>query len=245
MYTTSSEPLYVNDLVIDVRPVPGRRSVRLTVERDARIVAAVPPGTEQESLEVLIRTRLPWLYGKVRDREADVEQRPHRRFLDGEGFYYLGRSYRLKTVDAAPRPVALAEGRIRLRRDRSDSATEDLVAWYIERGRHWLPRRVGPWAECLEAPSVGLSVRPLGYRWGSCSSRGAVNIHWAAMQLPAALVDYVLVHELAHIHEPNHSATFWRRVARALPDYASRKERLEEWGAGLWLPPGTGPSLEC
>ncbi|MFE2086781.1 M48 family metallopeptidase [Streptomyces sp. NPDC059460] len=236
MYDTSAEPLHVGGLVIDIHPVPGRKSVRVTVERDARIVAAVPPGADRETLESLIRTRLPWLYTKVRDREADVEQRPRRRFVDGEGFYYLGRSYRLKTVDETPRPVALVEGRLRLRRDCKDSASEVLVAWYAERGRQWLPRRISPWADCLEAPPADLLVRPLGYRWGSCSDRGALNIHWAVMQLPAALVDYVLVHELAHLHEPNHSPNFWRMVARALPDYEARRDRLEEWGAGVWLP---------
>ncbi|MFD9354106.1 M48 family metallopeptidase [Streptomyces sp. NPDC060031] len=241
MYDTSTEPLHVGGLVIDLRPVPGRKSVRVTVERDARIVAAVPPGADREALEGLIRTRLPWLYGKVRDREAHVEQRPRRLFVDGEGFHYLGRSYRFRTVDEAPRPVALADGWIRLRQDRTDSAAEDLIAWYAERGRAWLPRRLGPWARCLEAPQVDLAVRPLGYRWGSCSNREVLNIHWAVMQLPVALVDYVLVHELAHVHEPNHSPHFWRRVARALPDYESRRERLERWGARVWLPADPAP----
>lgn len=236
MHDISAEPLEVGGLVIDIHPAPGRTSVRVTVERDARIVAAVPPGADREALACLIRTRLPWLYAKVRDREVDADQRPHRQFVDGEGFYYLGRSYRLKTVDEAPRPVALVDGRLRLRRDREGSASGVLVAWYAERGRQWLPRRIGPWADCLQAPPADLLVRPLGYRWGSCSDRGALNIHWAVMQLPAALVDYVLVHELAHLHEPSHSPTFWRMVARALPDYESRRDRLEEWGAGVWLP---------
>lgn len=235
MHGTSAEPLEVGGLVIDIHPVPGRTSVRVTVERDARIVAAVPPGADRGALEGLIRTRLSWLYTKVRDREGDVEERPYRRFVDGEGFYYLGRSYRLKIVDEASRPVALVDGRLRLRRDREDPS-DVLVAWYAERGRQWLPRRIRPWADCLQAPPADLQVRPLGYRWGSCSDRGALNIHWAVMQLPAALVDYVLVHELAHLHEPNHSPNFWRMVARALPDYECRRDRLEDWGAGVWLP---------
>ncbi|MFJ2110911.1 M48 family metallopeptidase [Streptomyces sp. NPDC087850] len=236
MYDTSAGPLHVGGLVIGIRPVPGRKSIRVTVERDARIVAAVPPGADRQALESLIRTRLPWLYAKVRDRETEAEQRPGRRFVDGEGFFYLGRSYRLKTVDHASRPVTLAEGRLRLRRDHKDTAAHALVTWYTERGGQWLPRRIGPWAKCLNAPSADLLVRSLGYRWGSCSDRGTLNIHWAVMQLPAALVDYVLVHELAHLHEPDHSADFWRTVARGLPDYESRRDRLEEWGAGVWLP---------
>ncbi len=242
MYDSSAESLEIGGLVIEIHPVQGRTSVRVTVERDARIVATVPPGAAREALENLIRTRLPWLYAKVRDREVDVEQRPRRRFVDGEGFYYLGRSYRLKTVDEATRPVSLVDGRLRLRRDCAYPASDLLVAWYAERGRQWLPRRIDPWADCLQAPPSDLLVRPLGYRWGSCSDRGALNIHWAVMQLPAVLVDYVLVHELAHLHEPNHSPHFWRMVARALPDYESRRDRLEEWGAGVWLPGEVGPS---
>ena len=240
MSDAPAAPLHIGGLVIDVIPVPGRRGVRVTVERDARIIATVPPDTDRDALENLIRTRLPWLYDKVRDREADTEQRPHRRFVDGEGFHYLGRSYRLQTVDEAPRPVALAEGRLKFRRDRKASAAEDLVAWYVERGQQWLPKRVAPWAERLGAPPAELTVRPLGYRWGSCSDRGVLNIHWAVMQLPIVLVDYVLVHELAHLHVPNHSTGFWRLVGRVLPDYEPRRARLDEWGAKVWLPNGTG-----
>ncbi|AWZ07110.1 MULTISPECIES: SprT family zinc-dependent metalloprotease [unclassified Streptomyces] len=238
MPDTLAEPLLVGGLVIEVHAVPGRKSVRVTVERDARILAAVPPGSDRAALEGLIRTRLPWLYAKVRDREVDAQRRPHRRFTDGEGFYYLGRSYRLKTVAEASSPVSLTNGRLRIRQELKGAAGEALVAWYVDRGRHWLPRRIEPWATCLEAPSSELLVRPLGYRWGSCSARGTLNIHWAVMQLPTPLVDYVLVHELAHVHEPNHSPDFWRMVDRALPDYESRRARLEEWGAGIWLPGG-------
>ncbi|MGV9395681.1 M48 family metallopeptidase [Streptomyces sp. NPDC003668] len=236
MLNSPAEPLHLGGLVIEIHPVPGRKNIRITVERDARIVAAVPPAADYSTLENLIRTRLPWLYSKVRSRETDAEQRPRRRFVDGEGFYYLGRSYRLRTVDEASRPVSLVDGRFRLRRDVKDSAGDALVSWYVERGRQWLPRRAAPWAVCLEAPPADLLVRPLGYRWGSCSTGGALNIHWAVMQLPIALVDYVLVHELAHMHVPNHSPEFWRVVARALPAYESLRERLEEWGAGVWLP---------
>lgn len=67
-------------------------------------------------------------------------------------------------------------------------------------------------------------------------SGGTGNIHWATMQLPPELVDYVLVHELAHHHHPDHSQDFWRTVERALPDYQARRDRLRRVGPGLWLP---------
>jgi predicted metal-dependent hydrolase len=80
-----------------------------------------------------------------------------------------------------------------------------------------------------------LDVRDLGYRWGSLSKNDRFNVHWAAMQLPASLVDYVIVHELAHIGQPCHTPAFWAAVQRTLPDHAQRRARLATAGAALWL----------
>jgi predicted metal-dependent hydrolase len=139
-------------------------------------------------------------------------------------------------VDEASVPVALIQGRLLLRRDRVDHAEDDLISWYRLRGQAWLPGRAGPWVERMRAPLAQITVRRLGYRWGSCSSKGEVNIHWATMQLPVALIDYILVHELGHLHESGHSAAFWRVVGRAMPDFVSRRAELEKYGAQLWLP---------
>ncbi|MEW2300991.1 SprT family zinc-dependent metalloprotease [Streptomyces sp. NPDC006655] len=237
-----SEPLHVGGLVVVVCPVPGRRSVRVTVDRDARIVAAVPPDADRTKLEKLLRGRLPWLYEKAGARTEQAAKRPNRTFANGDGFHYLGRSHRLRIVAEAPRPVALTNGWFQLREDRraAGTAAADLVAWYIERGQQRLPARVAHWAAILAAPPADLVVRPLGYRWGSCShrdsDRGIVNIHWAVMQLPVPLVDYVIVHELSHLREPHHSPAFWRLVTRALPDYGTRRAAVDEWGASVWLP---------
>jgi predicted metal-dependent hydrolase len=88
----------------------------------------------------------------------------------------------------------------------------------------------------MDVQVADLRVLPLGYRWGSCRPDGRVNIHWAAMQLPPDLVDYVLAHEVAHLLRPDHSSEFWRLVERAMPDYQSRRERLRRLGPDLWLP---------
>ncbi|MFF0969984.1 M48 family metallopeptidase [Streptomyces sp. NPDC003703] len=231
-----AEPLNIGGLAIEVVTVPGRRSVRVTVERDATIVAAVPPDVDRTALEKLLRSRATWLHTKVAERRDEAAERPDRRFRDGEGFHYLGKSYRLKTVREATRPVALVDGRLRLREDRRPCAADELITWYAERGQQWLPARAKPWAERMKAPMTDLVVRTLGYRWGSCSTNGAINIHWAVMQLPAPLVDYVLVHELAHLRHANHSPEFWLSVRQVLPDFESRRQKLDEWGAGIWLP---------
>lgn len=230
------ELIRVGDLDVRVRVSGRRRGVRLTVERDAAVTATVPPGTGEAELVKIVKSRRRWLYGKLAERRELGEGRPPRVFATGEGFPYLGRSHRLLLVDEAPAPVRLVRGRLELRRDALPDASAHLVRWYTRRGQDWLPRRIEPWAQRMRAMITDLRVLPLGYRWGSCTMQGRVNVHWATMQLPPALADYVLVHELAHLTRPDHGDAFWSLVQRAMPDWPSRRERLRRLGPGLWLP---------
>ncbi|WP_405796180.1 M48 family metallopeptidase [Streptomyces sp. NBC_01506] len=233
-----SGPMQVGNLEVDVVVVPERSGVRLTVERDARITATVPAGLDSALLVDAVKGRRGWIYDKLESRVEDAALRPVKQFVTGEGFLYLGRNYRLKITDEAPVPVGLVRGRMLLRRDCLDRAQDELIVWYRHRGGAWLPKRAESWAQRMQAPLENIVVRRLGYRWGSCNRNGGVNIHWATMQLPAHLVDYVLVHELAHLQKRDHSAEFWSIVARAMPDYQQRRARLDRLGAVLWLPEG-------
>ncbi|MFJ8742365.1 M48 family metallopeptidase [Embleya sp. NPDC127516] len=229
------EVLRVDDLDVRVRVSERRRQVRLTVERDSTVSVTVPPGTGQAELIKLIKSRRRWLYGKLAERASLSKGRPPREYVSGEGFPYLGRSHRLLVVESGPADVRLLRGRLEIRQDVLHDASTALIAWYTRRGAKWLPGRLRPWAAQLDVASGELRVRPLGYRWGSCS-HGRLNIHWATMQLPPDLIDYVLVHELAHVHVPDHSERFWRTIRRAVPDCDARRDRLRRLGPDLWLP---------
>jgi predicted metal-dependent hydrolase len=241
MMTAMTEParagiLRVGDLDVTVQVSDRRRSIRLTVERDATLTAVIPPGTRTAELTKAIKAKRQWLYGKLRER-ADIGQpRPPRQYVTGEGFPYLGRSYRLLLVDDAPPAVRLNRGRLELRRDAAGDAARHLGRWYRQVGEPWLRKRIAPWAQRMQVDVTALRVLPLGYRWGSCSPDGKVNIHWAAMQLPPDLVDYVLVHELAHLRRHDHGPEFWRIVEFVMPDYHVRRDRLRRLGPDLWLP---------
>jgi predicted metal-dependent hydrolase len=229
--------MHVGDLDVHVTVSDRRRTVQLTVERDATVTAVIPPGTDQAKLAKAITTKRPWLYAKLRERAETGTPQPPREFVSGEGFLYLGRSYRLLLIDEATRSaVRLHRGRLELRRDCVDAAAHHLVHWYRQVGESWLQRRVVSWAQRMEVEVTDLRVLPLGYRWGSCTAVGKLNIHWAVMQLPPELIDYVLVHELAHVRHADHGPDFWRVVERPLPDFAARRTRLRLSGGALWLP---------
>ena len=157
---------------------------------------------------------------------------PHQ-YVTGEGFHYLGRCYRLRLVDRTEGPsLRLVGGWFELRRDERPRAAEHFRSWYTRSGRRWLQRRTERWGTRMQVPRPEVDVRDLGHRWGSCSLR-AVNFHWRTAVLPPRIADYVIVHELAHVHHPRHDTAFWEVVERAMPDYRERKAWLAQNGALL------------
>ena len=99
--------------------------------------------------------------------------------------------------------------------------------WYTEVGTKWLRKRIRPWAARLGEESVTVKVRDLGFRWGSARPHPGpqhINIHWATLQLPPSLIDYVLVHELAHLREANHTPEFWSTVERLMSNYQTPQD---------------------
>lgn len=226
-----TETLVVDDLTFAVRRSVRRRTLEITVDRGGELLVAAPPGVEHDVLADFVREKRFWIYEKLAEKEARQQPVFRKEFVTGEGFPYLGRSYRLLLVDDQEVALKLEAGRFRLRRDAASDGRAHFVRWYTDRGRAWLRRRVPGWASRMGVAPRAVEVRDLGYRWGSCSQGGTVNFHWCTLLLPPTIIDYVIVHELAHLVEPNHTPEFWARVARALPEYEQRKEWLAENGA--------------
>ena len=117
-----------------------------------------------------------------------------------------------------------------MHRDALPQAAEHFIEWYRSRGQAWLQQRVARLAARLVVEPGEVIVRDLGFRWGSCGKEGDLYFHWRIACLPPRFIDYVVVHELAHLHEAHHNDDYWRRVARAMPDYGERKRWLAENG---------------
>jgi len=225
--------LTVDDLRVEVTYSSRRRTIELSVERDGALVVRAPAEAAADRLESFVRDKKAWVYKKVAEKEALRRATPVREYVSGEGFPYLGRSYRLLLVDQQGEPLRLDAGRFRLLRAEAGNGRAQFIAWYTAHARVWLRRRVAALAPRVGVEPVGVEVRDLGYRWGSCSRAGGLNFHWATSLLPPSIAEYVIVHELVHLRERNHTPEFWRAVERAMPDYLRRKAWLAEKGAGI------------
>ena len=229
--------LAVGELVFKVAPPRPRKTIEIVVERDGSLVLKAPPAATVERATRFVTDKREWVYRKLVEKDALLGPTVVKQFVEGEGFVYLGRSYRLTLVPDESR-VRLVGGRFRLPTEVADQGGMAMRRWYTEVGRKWLIRRIRPWKARLGEPSVSVDVRDLGFRWGSARTKPDsphINIHWATLQLPPGLIDYVLAHELAHLHEPNHTPEFWSLLERLMPDYPSRKTALANQGKQIWL----------
>ena len=229
--------LVVGELVFKVAPPRQGKTIEIIVERDASLVLKAPPAVTIERATRFVAAKRQWVYRKLVEKDALTGPPVVKKFVEGEGFAYLGRSYRL-TLTPEGTGVRLDRGRFHLPADQADQGAAAMRRWYTQVGSKWLRKRTRPWAARLGEPSVSVEVRDLGFRWGSARPQTGpqrINIHWATLQLPPSLIDYVLVHELAHLREANHNPDFWSIVARLMPGYQLGKSALASIGRSVWL----------
>ncbi|WP_321934410.1 SprT family zinc-dependent metalloprotease [Paraburkholderia sp. J8-2] len=225
--------LSVNDLRFQVRRSAARRSLEITVDRDGVLILAAPPGVDDAVLRDFVMRKRMWVYKQLARREAVSREVRRKEFTDGEGFPYLGRSYRLRLVPELDAPVKLQSGRFLMSKCVVREARQQLIRWYCDRGERWLSEKVTEYAARMEVNPASVRVQDLGYRWGSCGKGSRLYFHWKTILLPARIAEYVVVHEMAHLHEPHHTPEFWRRVERAMPDFERRRTWLAEHGVEI------------
>ncbi|HEY9541785.1 MAG TPA: YgjP-like metallopeptidase domain-containing protein, partial [Luteimonas sp.] len=181
-----------------------------------------------------------WIYRSPAEWRDLNATRVLREFRDGEGFLYLGRAYRLRLVSGQEQPLSLRDGRFLLRRELAESGDPEAARtafrnYYVKRGRERIGKRVAYFAPKAGVSPISTDVRELGNRWASCSREGHLAFHWKCLMAPLSIIDYIVVHELCHLHCQDHTDAFWNEVDKVLPEYRQRKEWLRIHGASLDL----------
>lgn len=178
-----------------------------------------------------------WIY-KHKAEWLDLNAaRVQRQYVNGEGFLYLGRSYRLKLVPKQAEVLLLKDGHFCLRSDHKPAANAAAAfrEFYRAKGMTRISQRVAFYQAAMDVTPGTIRVIDLKNRWASCTPEGNLNFHWKCMMAPATILDYIVVHELAHLIRQNHSPAFWSEVDKVLPNYGERKEWLRVHGAGMDL----------
>ena len=201
-----------------------RRSITLTVDENGLRIGA-PWRASEARIEALLVAHARWIARKLADWQA--RRPPPFTWQTGATVMALGEPLTL-AVDPACRTTTRVGTNLCIgaRTDDPDTLARHVVAWLRETAQDWFEQRSLHYSEVLgvRAPLIRLSNART--RWGTCHTDGRVHLSWRLIQTPQTLIDYVVVHELAHLREPNHSPRFWNWVASVLPDYKERRLSL-------------------
>lgn len=207
-----------------------RKTISIYVEPDGEINVLAPEKISEDEINQIIKKKRYWIYKSLSEMEQLNETKVEREIKNGEGFLYLGKSYKLKILKNLNRPLTLKQGRFYLDKSSTDNAKEYFKDFYKNKGRIHISTRIEYYKKKLGVNPPQLRIMELGNRWGSCSDK-YINFHWKIMMAPMKIIDYVIVHELTHLIEINHTDKFWEIVESVLPDYKERREWLKVMGA--------------
>ncbi|MDD5226648.1 MAG: SprT family zinc-dependent metalloprotease [Candidatus Omnitrophica bacterium] len=204
-----------------------RRTVGLQVTSEAHLIVRVPHQMSEDMIRETVRKKLPWILRKQHYAREHYVPAALKTFTAGEKFLYLGEEHPLFVVPGAYGPLVFHDRGFFLREGAVLLAPWLFRDWYRERAEELLNARVRYYAGLTGARYARVGISNARGRWGSCSSKGVLNFNWRLVMAPRGVIDYVVVHEVVHLEELNHSKRFWEKVKVLAPDYGQAKRWLE------------------
>ncbi len=210
-----------------------RKSIGFTVGPEGLVVRA-PGWVPLREVDAAVQEKAAWILAKLqqaRERPAHPV-RPALAWTDGADLPYLGGTVRLCVLARGQTP-ALPEGvqplTLSLPPDASAvQVREAAEAWFKKKARALFEARLQHFAPQLGVHYSRLSLSSARTRWGSARSDGHIRLNWRLIHLPLEQIDYVVVHELAHLRVMDHSPRFWDTVGEVMPDYRERRRQLRD-----------------
>ena len=223
-------------LVVVVRS--RRRTAALHIVGN-ELQVRVPNQVRDESIIEILQKKRPWIRRKVVQlKEVPVPQ--PKEFVSGEAFPFLGQNFRLKVQEGHRVGVQLSEGYLlttvrpsEVGEQRKQRIQQYLKSWYRSRAEERLQEKVERYSKQIGVSPKGLRVREFKSKWGSCDSRGTISFNLNLIKAPHPIVDYVVIHELCHMIQPNHSKNFWKEVEKYDASYKEHRAWLKNHASEL------------
>jgi len=230
-FSQQEEASSVTDYLV-VRSRQRRRTMSLRIDRHGRVVMRVPLRTATCDIESFFEQNKAWVARKLAERLTIQSMCKPKRFLPGEEFLFLGKSYPLIYLDVTGKAPTLSfcpDG-FSLPWNHAAKAREIFVRWYKKMALQKITERVREFGRRLNLVPQEIRLMTARTQWGSCSPDNRLSFNWKLVMAADTFIDYVVAHELLHIREKNHSRKFWTDLESFMPDYKERKAWLDENG---------------
>ncbi|MED1602414.1 SprT family zinc-dependent metalloprotease [Alkalihalophilus marmarensis] len=222
-----------------------KKDISIAIDWVNGVTITTPPDISNQQLQKILHKKAPWILNKWKAFNEITDKPSPKEFISGEKFPYLGRHYRLKVIrteESAESGLSFNRGRFIAvapkhckEEERKEELFQAFKQWYCLYGSKKINERLHIYSEKMNVSPLKLQLKEQKMRWGTCTPEGAIYINWRVTMAPISIIDYLLVHELAHLKHQNHSKDFWQLVRSILPDYEERKEWLRVNGPTLTL----------
>lgn len=212
----------------------NRKTLGITVKPDSSVYVRSPINKTIDDVLIKVKNKAPWILKQI---EQFDEIRPiiyEKEYVSGESLYYLGRQYRLKVLKVGSKnSVKMVNGFILVRTENKDSmiVKQLLDKWYLELSRKYYEKKVKIILDILTKYEISMptiKIRKMKTRWGSCSRNGNISLNIHLIKAPSHCIEYVIMHEFCHLKYFNHGKDYYLLLNKVMPDWESRKKRLEK-----------------
>ena len=210
-----------------------RRTIALIIERDGSLTVRAPKRASLQDIHGFIQEKANWIE-RSREKLKAIVATPKKEFADGETFLFLGKDYELRLIPHQRLALHFNSG-FTLKASARPRGESVFTKWYKSQALTIFTERVTHYANLHGFSPKQVKVTSAKTRWGSCSANGTINFTWRLVMAPLEVIDYVVLHELAHLKIKNHSPRFWKLVESLCPDFNRHRKWLRENGEKLNL----------
>lgn len=217
-----------------------RKTISMKISESCDIIISAPLFISDEKIKEILKEKEIWIAHKLKQIENTIREKAD--FT--KGVMLLGKRYNINIHNVKYNSLKIIFDKSNFNiyipesltnEDKLRSIKDLLVKWYKQQARRIFIERVNYYSRMLKVSPKRMAVKDQKSRWGSCSSKGNINLNYRLIMAPIEIIDYVVVHELCHLVHLNHSKEFWKLVEEILPDYIKCKEWLKINGNTLGL----------
>ena len=205
----------------------------LQITRQSAVIVSAPYFTPTSEINSFVEQKYAWIQKNILKQKEQQDHEGEKLYISGEHFHYLGTSYPLEVFFQQNLPPGLVfwSNRFYLNcPDGTDRRKRYFIEWYKTKAKTYFAGQVDSLSRQLQLLPQSIRITSAQTRWGSCSPDNNLAFSFRLIMAPVPVIDYVIIHELMHIKEKNHSAQFWKLIEKVMPEYKLHRRWLKENG---------------
>lgn len=209
-----------------------RKTLSIIIERNRSVTVRAPHNTSKELIAKEVEKRKRSILEKINHIQKYPLEKQIKEFVSGESLLYLGKPYKLYVIDEQIEGVSF-DSKFYISKENQKKANSLFKDWYIKKASEIIIPKAEYIAAQIGVGFKSINILDLKYRWGSCTPKDNIHFNWRLIKAPMTVIEYIVVHELTHQLEANHTPEFWNRVRTSFPLFSTAKKWLKDFGHEL------------